>query len=417
MRTPQEAVSIILEHSALAAEAVIPPAEAVVPLAEAVVPLADAVGRVLARDVFSDLDLPPFRKSAMDGFAVRSSDFDPQVGEGPRRLRQVGEARAGDPFRGELRAGECAAIYTGAEVPPSADAVVVVERSRREGQDVFLSDQPRPGQHICAKGEDLGWGDLVLPRGRRLRPADLSALAAVGCEPVPVFRRPRVAVLTTGDELVPPDQQPGPGQIREGNTLHLAAMARAAGAEVLRTAVLPDHRELLREAFARVLDEVDVLVTTGGVSMGEYDLVGEALAAAGVEEIFHKVAIKPGKPVWFGRRGRVLVFGLPGNPVSCLVGHEVFVRPALARLGGAEAEVLPPLPLGRWAGEPAPPNPRQQNLPVRVEAGADGVPRLVPVPWRSSGDVVALTRAQGLAVVEPDSALAPGAQVPYRPLV
>ena len=401
MRTPQAAVSTVLEHTR--------------PLAALEeTPLASAVGRVLGRDVFSDIDLPPFEKSAMDGYAVRSSDF--SGAEDETGLRQVGEARAGAPFSGELRPGECTAIYTGAEVPRGADAVVMVERSTRVGDAVRLADRPRPGQHVCERGEDLAQGELVLARGRRIRPADLSALASVGCEPVPVLRRPRVIVLTTGDELVPPSTRPGPGQIREGNTLHLAAMARAAGAEVLRSGVLPDDADVLREAFCSALDEADVLVTTGGVSMGEYDLVGAALAAAGVEEVFHKVAIKPGKPVWFGVKGDKLVFGLPGNPVSCLVGHEIFVRPALARLGGADEEVQPVLALGRWDGEPAPVNSRQQHLPVTVEHALDGATVLRPVAWRSSGDVVALTRAQGLAVVEADARLERGDLVPYRPL-
>lgn len=402
MRTPQEAVSIILERSC--------PLTGLEEL-----PLAAAVGRVLARDVLSDLDLPPFRKSAMDGFAVRTADF-AGAADGETALRQVGEARAGAPFPAALAPGECTAIYTGAEVPAGADAVVMVERSRREGERVLLADRPRPGQHVCERGEDLAAGQLVLAAGRRLRPADLSALASVGCQPVPLWPRPRVVVLTTGDELVPPERRPGPGQIREGNTLHLSAMVRAAGAEVLDTAVLPDDPGVLRAAFSAALERTDVLVTTGGVSMGDYDLVGQALAAAGVEEIFHKVAIKPGKPIWFGARGRTLVFGLPGNPVSCLVGHEVFVRPALARLGGAEEEVAPRLSLGRWEGPLLSAHGRQQNLPVDVEPGADGVPRLVPVPWRSSGDVVALTRARGLAVLEAGAELESGGLVPFRPL-
>ncbi len=403
MRTPQEAVSIVLERCAPAGEV-------------ERVPLGEGSGRVLAGDVRSDLDLPPFRKSAMDGFAVRSADFAGAPTGGPI-LAQVGEARAGEPFAGALGPGQCTAIYTGAEVPAGADAVVMVERSRRADGGVVLDDRPAPGQHICERGEDLAAGELVLPRGRRLRPADLSALAAVGADPLEVFRRPTVVVLTTGDELVPPSTRPGPGQIREGNTLHLAALARAAGAEVLRSGVLRDDAALLRAAFERALDGADVLVTTGGVSMGEYDLVGDALAAAGVEPVFHKVAIKPGKPVWFGVRGATLVFGLPGNPVSCLVGHEVFVRPALLRLGGAEEELRAPLPRGRWAAAASAPNPREQHLPVELRPAADGAVELVPVRWKSSGDVVALTRAQGLAVVGAGASAAPGDLVPYRPLV
>jgi len=402
MRTPAEAVSIILDHADALDE-------------RETCPLAAAAGRVLAADVEADVDLPPFAKSAMDGYALRAADLAGRAGG--CELRRVGESSAGRPYAGRVGTGECVAIYTGAELPADCDAVVVVERSRAEGERVFLDDRPAPGQHVCARGEDLRAGERALERGRRLAPIDLSLLAAVGCEPVPVFRRPRVTILTTGDELVPPDVEPGPGQIREGNTLHLAALARRDGAEVLRAGVLADDRDELARAFAVALDESDVLVTTGGVSMGRYDLVGEAFERCGVEPVFHKVAIKPGKPLWFGLRAGVLVFGLPGNPVSCLVGHEVFVRPALAKLGGArEDEWGARLRLGRWAGGATRPGDRQQNLPVSVAQGADGVDVLAPVRWKSSADVAGLSRAQGLAVVPPGETLTAGELVSYRPL-
>ena len=403
MRTPGEAVSEILAHT---------PG----PGTAGECPLAEAAGRVLAADVTADGDLPPFAKSAMDGFAVRSADF-AQAGGAGARLRRIGESRAGSPFAGAVAPGECVAIYTGAVVPDDCDAVVMVERSQREGETVRLDDEPRERQHICERGEDVGRGERVLSAGHRLRPGDLSVLAAVGCEPVPVHQRPRVSILTTGDELVAPSEVPGPGQIREGNTLHLAALARAAGADVLRVEVLSDESALLARAFERALGDSDFLVSTGGVSMGRYDLVGEALAACGVERVFHKVAIKPGKPVWFGVRGESVVFGLPGNPVSCLVGHEVFVRPALARRGGAVDEQGFDLRVGLWEGESPRAGDRQQNIPVAVTRGADGVDWLRAVPWRSSADVVGLSRAAGLAVIEPGETLAPGEACRYRPLV
>lgn len=404
MRRPDEAVSIILDRTRrqLGAEHVA---------------LSEAMGRVLAEDVRSDLDLPPFPKSAMDGFAVHLEDFADLAEGEPARLRQVGEARAGEPFTGPVERGECVAIYTGGELPSGLDAVVMVERSEREGDLVHLLDTPRPRQHVCERGEDLREGDLVLARGHRLDAACLSVLASVGCEPVPVVRRPRVAIITTGDELVPPSEFPGPGQIREGNTLHLAAMARAAGAEVVRSGVVRDDERDLAETFAELLEEVDVLITTGGVSMGKYDLVGDALEACGVEQVFHKVAIKPGKPVWFGCKGDRLVFGLPGNPVSCLVGHEVFVRPALSRLCGEREEAwTPPLRLARWAGKPTKANDREQNIPVSVTQAADGVDELDLVRWKSSADIVGLSRADGLVVVPPGVVLSAGDQVRFRPL-
>jgi molybdopterin molybdotransferase len=351
----------------------------------------------------------------MDGFAVHSRGF--AGGTEPLTLRRIGEARAGAPFRGAVQAGECVEIYTGAELPRDCDAVVMVERSRSEGGRVTFEGGARPGQNVCHRGEDLRAGATVLERGRRLTAVDLAVLAAVGCDPVPVFPRPRVTLLTTGDELVPATAKPGPGQIREGNTLYLAARAAQAHAVVTNLGIVPDDEVVLEREFTRALETSDAVITTGGVSMGKYDFVGAVFERCAVEPVFHKVAIKPGKPLWFGMRGRVPVFALPGNPVSCLIGFEVFVRPALAKLeGAAEAEWAPPLRTGRWRGAATAPNPRQQNLPCRVRAGADGVDELEPLRWTSSADIVGITRAHALAVVEGDRVLQPGELVRYRPL-
>jgi molybdopterin molybdotransferase len=375
--------------------------------------LETAALRVLARDVLSDVDLPPFEKSAMDGFAVRSADFS----AGPRSLTLAGESKAGAPFRGRVKAGECIAIYTGALVPADCDAVVMVEKSALSGREVRLDDAPKAGQHVCRTGEDLRAGEVVLRKGKRLTPIDLSVLSAVGCEPVPVMKRPRVALLTTGDELVAPTVKPGPGQIREGNTFYLASRARAAGAEVINLGVVPDDETVLEQKFREVLETCDAVMTTGGVSMGKYDLVGAVFEKCAVEPVFHKIAIKPGKPLWFGMRGRVPVFALPGNPVSCLIGFEVFVRPALAKMEGADPrEWSERLRLGRWRGKPVKPNLRQQNLPVRVEQADDGIDDLVALEWTSSADIVELTRADALAVVEPDATAESGTMLRYRPL-
>ncbi|MED6334059.1 MAG: molybdopterin molybdotransferase MoeA, partial [Planctomycetota bacterium] len=247
MRTPGEAVSEILEHTAGPGEA------------EDCV-LAEAAGRVLASDVEADRDLPPFEKSAMDGFAVRLADFADAAGE--VELEVLGESKAGAPVEGPIKDGQCVAIYTGAEAPADCDAVVMVEKTRREGDRVWIEDHPGDRQNICAKGEDLSVGRVVLEPGRRLRPVDLSVLAAVGCDPVCVFRRPRVSILTTGDELVAPSEKPGLGEIREGNTLHLAAMASAAGAEVLTVGLIADDEDVLAEAFEEALSTSDALITT-----------------------------------------------------------------------------------------------------------------------------------------------------------
>ncbi len=402
LRTPTQAIADILERVPLGT-------------AEQVVTLAQARGRVLARDAVSDVDLPPFEKAAMDGFAVRAADFAP--GGGPRTLQVVGESKAGAGWPGRVASGRCVEIYTGAELPRDCDAVVMVEKSRREGDRATLDDAPKPGQHVCHKGEDLTRGATVLRSGRRLSAIDLSVLAAVGVDPVPVRPRVRLGLVTTGDELVRASQKPGPGQIREGNTFYLAARAELAGAEVVNLGILPDDESVLVARIGELLATCDAVMTTGGVSMGRYDLVGAAFERCGVEPVLHKIAIKPGKPLWFGMKGRVPVFGLPGNPVSCLVGFEVFVRPALARMEGADpAEWRERLRMGRWMGATTKENPRQQNIPVRVSQADDGVDELRPLAWTSSADIVELTAAQGLAVVEAGQLLQPGHLAPFRPI-
>jgi len=377
------------------------------------------VGRVLARDVRSDVDLPPFEKSAMDGFAVHSADFASELApRAERTLPVVGESRAGAPFRGSVARGACVAIYTGAEVPSPCDAVVMVERSEPvDDAHVVLRDRPTPLQNICNRAMDLAVGTRVLAPGRRIRSVDLALLAAVGCEPVPVFRRPRVAVLTSGDELVPPTSRPAEGQIREGNTLHLAALSRAVGTEVVVRAVVRDDERELEQSFADALERCDALITTGGVSMGKYDLVGAALERCRVEPVFHKVSIKPGKPLWFGVRGCVPVFALPGNPVSCLVNHDVFVAPALRKLGGETIdEAVARVHRGRWTGAAREANPREQYVPVVIREGDDGVDRLEPVKWNGSADVVGISRCEALAVVPANRSLAPGDLLAWRAL-
>lgn len=386
------------------------------------VPIAEAVGRVLARDVHSDLDLPPFEKSAMDGFAVHASDFSPWTEGGEKSLPMVGESRAGEPFGGTVEPGTCVAIYTGAEVPGGCDGVAMVETTRTpEGASGGTSQGPtpvtflepvRPGQNICNRGQDLRVGERVLGAGHRVRSADISVLASVGQDPVHVVRAPRVSILTTGDELISPSEVPGPGQIREGNTLQLDAMTRALGVEVERTAIVPDDPDVLREQLGAALESGDALITTGGVSMGKYDLVGEAFESLGVKPILHKVAIKPGKPVWFGMSGEKPVFALPGNPVSCLVGHVVFVAPALRKLAGETAFEAPEvLNRARWAGGTTRPHWREQYIPARVDLGEDGVIEVRPVPWNGSGDVVGLSRATAFAVLPPDTPVEAGQSV------
>jgi molybdopterin molybdotransferase len=379
------------------------------------VPLAEAAGRVLARPAVSDVDVPPFEKSMMDGFALRAAD----LAEPGQSLACVGESRAGAPFDGDLPPGACIEIYTGAELPAACDAVQMVELTRREGDRVVFVEAVASGRHVSHRAEILGEGRTVFEPRRRLTAADLSVLASIGLDPVPVVPRPRVSVLTTGDELVPPTERPGRGQIREGNTLYLAAAVGALGCSVRRAGIVRDDPEELEAAFREALDEGDALVTTGGVSVGKYDLVGTTFERIGVEPVLHKVAIKPGKPIWFGMLGPKPVFGLPGNPVSSLLGFEVFVRPALARLAGARAEEdAERVHVGRWQGREMRASGRQHNLPARVlaTAGEDGVDLVEPVPFRGSADVVSASLADALVIVPAEGAIRNGDLVSYRPL-
>ena len=302
---------------------------AVRPLPSEALPLDDSLGRVLATDVASADPLPPWDNSAMDGFAVGTLE----AGE----LPVIGEARAGAPFGGSLDAGQAARISTGAPVPEGTLAVVPVERVElREGR--VLVPASERGANIREAGEDVRAGEVVLRTGATVGAAELAVLAAVGQAQVQVARRPRVAVLATGDELVEPGEPLRPGQIRNSNTRALRAQALAAGAEVVGCERVPDGFEPTRDALARALENADVVCVSGGVSVGPHDHVKPALAELGAEEIFWRVRLKPGKPTWFGRRGGALVFGLPGNPVSAMVTFHLFARPALRALQGADPE-------------------------------------------------------------------------------
>ena len=405
MLTPKEALDEIL--------AVIDPLDEVEEL-----PLTHVSGRVLARPAVSDIDMPPFRRAMMDGFAVRSSDFaGPVLDDGSIQLGVAGEAKAGAPFEGLVLPGQAIEIYTGAEVPDTCDAVVMVEKSTRQGNRVRLLDQPTEGQHVQARAEILADGATVFEPGRRLSPVDVSVLAAIGMHPVPVHRSVRVAVLTTGDELVPAWQKPGPGEIREGNTLFLASRLQELMVEVTEVGIVPDDEDLLERDFGRALEHADVLVTTGGVSMGKYDLVGKTFEKLGVEPRLHKVAVKPGKPIWFGLQGRKPVLGLPGNPVSALLGLEAFVRPVLARLEGETGPATGErLRRAVWSGKSRRAGDRQLNFPCRIEQDEQGREQLVPLAWKGSADIVTVTEAQALAVLPADSQVEPGDVVDYRPL-
>ncbi len=360
------------------------------------VALADARGRFLAEDVAADLDIPPFDRAMMDGYAVRAADTRPV----PAILRVAGQLRAGQVSDVALGPGQAIEIMTGAPVPSGADAVQQVEKTRSlpDGR-VEIGEAVEHGQNVAPRGSEVQAGAVVLEIGRRIDSAAVAVLATAGRVRVRVGRRPRVAFLVTGDELVDPSQRPTGGQIRNANGPAVLAQIHEAGALAEPLGVAPDDAERIAAAVERGIG-ADVLVLSGGVSAGAFDLVEAVLAGFGVEVFFERVAIKPGAPLVFGRRGRTLVFGLPGNPVSAMVTFDVFVRSALERLQGAPA---PPRPLVEVVLEGPAKNRsrRKAYLPAIVRpAGA----QLLAAPVRSAGsaDVFAHARANALVVLEAD---------------
>jgi molybdopterin molybdotransferase len=391
------------------AEALARVLEAATPMPACAVPLEDAVSRVLAEDVRADQPFPGFETTAMDGWAVRASD----VVRAPTLLAAAGATGAG-AVPGALPPGAAWKVMTGAPMPPGSDAVVPVEDAAPvDGGIVRFDAIPRPGAHVRHRGEVFETGALLLPAGRRLTPSDLVLAAAAGREALRVARALRAGVLVTGDELVPPGAKPGPGQLRNTNGPLLLAALRRAGADAVALGVAPDDEaalaRALKTAFAAGLD---VLLTTGGVSAGDYDFVGQALAAQGARVRFHKVSIRPAKPVLFATKGAMLVFGLPGNPVSAAVAFDFLVRPALR----AAAGVLPPLP------EPVPARltasvrnkgPRLAFHPARL-AWDKGRLAAEPLPTRGSHDILAHARADAFLELAPESSWETGDAVPVH---
>lgn len=388
--TFEEAQARVLEH--------------VRPLPGEPVALADAAGRVVVEAARAAVDLPPFASSAMDGFAVRAADL-------PGTLPVVAEVAAGRPAPRALGAGEAMTISTGGVVPEGADAVVPVEYVVRHDNDVGIPEALEQGANVRPRGGDVPAGDVVVETGVRLGAAQLGALGAAGIPAVVCARVPRVVVLATGTELARPGEPLGPGQVYEANSVMLAAALAAVGAAVEVLPAVADDEAAHRAALERGL-AADVLVTSGGVSVGPHDLVRRIEAELGVEELFWRVAIKPGKPVSFGVRGATLVFGLPGNPVSSLVGCELFVKPAVRALQGLR-DPLPRFEPGRL-GRAARRNPaRDDFMRARSRLDRDGV-ALEPLSGQDSHMIVRAAAADALVhVPRGDGELPAGAPVQW----
>jgi molybdopterin molybdotransferase len=392
---------------------------AVTRLGDEAIALDDALGRVLAEDVTSTLDVPPFDSSAMDGFAV--------VAGPSAELSVIGEARAGHPYSGVVVAGSAVRISTGAVVPEGADAVVPLERTTASkggpsgdgvrvvhdidaevGHDRVSVPETRPGQNIRRAGEDIPVNAVVLRAGAQLGPAELGVAASVGRAELRCAKRPRVAVLVTGDELTEPGAPLQPGGIYSSNAYALSAQVDRAGGAVVARASVPDDPEGTRAAVADALDQADLVIVSGGVSVGPHDHVKPALRELGVEERFWGVSLRPGKPTWFGTRDGTLAFGLPGNPVSAMVTFQLFARPALAAMQGAPPDARRAT---ATLEQPIARNPqREQAVRVRLLQRNNGLSATPTTGAQGSHVLTSMVGADGLALIAPGDGEAPAGE-------
>ncbi len=366
------------------------------PAAE-IVPLAAAAGRVLAEDVRADRDYPPFNRSARDGFAVNAAD----VASMPATLECIGETRAGEPSRFTLQRGQTVEIMTGAPGPAGADAVVMVEHSGRSGKRITLRQSIAAGRNLIAAGSEAKAGEVVLRAGARIGYPQIAVLGSVGCAAVPVYTRPEVAILSTGDEVIAVDETPQSFQIRNSNAYSLAAQVARRGARARILPVAQDRLDATRRAIENGLAS-DVLALSGGVSMGKYDLVGQVLTEMGAEFFITSVSIQPGKPLVFGRVAGTPIFGLPGNPISTMVTFELFAAIALDLLAGRQDSPLPFFQAELAAAFRHKPV-LTRFLGARLE-GCYGATRVRKIEGQGSGDVTSFARADCYLVAADDRA-------------
>jgi molybdopterin molybdotransferase len=367
------------------------------PLPAEDVPLGEADGRVLAHDLKSRRTQPPADVSAMDGYAVRAAD----VAAAPVRLKVIGEVPAGRPFNAAVGPGEAARIFTGGVVPAGADSVVVQEQTKkRDGGWVEIEKPTKKGRHVRLHGLDFRTGDVLLAKGHRLAARDLQLAAGMNHPLVPVHRRPKLAMFATGDELVPPGAEPGPGQIVYSNGFALAALARGEGAEVIDLGVVGDKLDETVAAVRKARERgADILLTTGGASVGEYDLVQSAFAQEGMALSFWKVAMRPGRPLMHGRLGPMAVLGLPGNPVSSYVCAFLFLVPLIRRLCG-RSDLVTPAESVRLGCDLPENDERADYLRAALTDESDGLVA-TPFPVQDSSMMTPLAKADCLVIREP----------------
>jgi molybdopterin molybdotransferase len=377
------------------------------PLAVEAAQLNDAHGRVLAADMKALRMQPPTDVSAMDGYAVRAAD----VARVPARLKLIGEVAAGHPFGGTVGAGEAARIFTGGVLPQGADTIVIQENTTREGDTVVIAASSGKGRHVRVAGLDFALGAPLLAKGRRLSDRDLALAAAMNHPTVPVHRRPKVAVLATGDELVMPGTSPGVGEIVYSNGYATMALARREGADVVDLGIVPDRLDETAAAIRRArASGADILVTSGGASVGDHDLVQKALASEGLALSFWKVAMRPGRPMMHGRLSEMHVLGLPGNPVSAYVCAVLFLVPLIRRLAG-RSDCAPEIESAVLGCDLPENDERADYLRATLAKGPDGLPVATVFPVQDSSMLTLLARADCLLIRE---AFAPPAVVGSR---
>ncbi len=355
------------------------------------IPLDSVAGRVLAEDVAADRDAPAVARSVRDGYAVRAIDV-------PGELQVIGEVRAGERYQGAVGQGQAVEIMTGAPIPAGADAVVMIEHTLREGHRVRIDRSASPQQFINPQGCEAVAREIVLHAGKRLDYTGVAMLAAFGHTLVNVYRKPVVAIIATGDEIVQVHETPAEFQVRNSNAYSLAAQVARAGGQPWMLPVARDTREHTHDVIAHALDDCDLLLLSGGVSAGKYDVVEEVLSGVGAGFFFDRVLIQPGQPLVFGSAGGTFFFGLPGNPSSTMVTFELFARAALELLGGQE-EIALHMPFARLTRDFRHKGGLTRFLPARLSP--DGA-EVTPVEWHGSGDVPALTRANAWLVVDAD---------------
>ncbi len=369
--------------------------------------LFDALDRVLAEDIISPLDLPPYDNSAMDGYALKAEDTVGASKERPVFLKRVAEVKAGDDASSiEVKKGEAVKIMTGGMMPPSCDSVVEIEYVEENSEGVYVFSEVPKGANVRPKGESVRRGELALKKGDRITPGRMGLLSSLGRSYVSVFRRPRVGIFVTGSEVREVDEDLSPGSIRNSNSYSLYALSKRVGADPVSFGVCGDDPEALREKLMDVSKGCDIVLTTGGVSMGDYDFVRDVLMEMGVEKIFWKVSMKPGKPLFFGVMGDTLFFGLPGNPVSCMVSFEVFVKPAIRKMMGERRLFNPVFSAILLEDVPEQRDGRHHFARVKVKR-ENGTFYVTTTGPQGSGIIRSMAEGEGFIVIPPGDGVVP----------